>query len=522
MLFVDPFFLLVFLPLTLGAFAFAGKGGGRGAALATLLIASLIFYFRFEILFGFILLASILINFAVAVALLRLKDCRITWRVWAFALGLTYNFGTLISFKYLGFFAQGFGDERLALADLTIPMGISFYTFHQAVFLMDAYSRQQTVLVYFEGVTGNRVDLARALTRYAAFICFFPQLVIGPIVYLSEFAPSVLSRNFGKLRRVDLEVGITLVCIGLFKKLVIADRLAPLSASTFDASAAGAPLSSFASWLGVLAYYAQLYFDFSGYSDIAVGLARLFSIPLPINFDSPLRASGIADFYKRWHITLTRVIARFIFTPFSLWGARRSVDRSLHDPIRLLLTSWLPLFLNFVVIALWHGAKGTFVLFGVIHGLWFIGETEMKRSKSWRAWHSRVGALRVRRVGQLLTCLPLMLTFALFGSRDLVGFGNLLIALLGQGQAGGAVSPSLRDLLWIVAAFTIIWLFPNSYELLSSYRPGIRTWSNPSTTPTFLRLRWRPTLPWAAFLALLIATSFWYMGAKIPFLYQGF
>ncbi|RYF90383.1 MAG: MBOAT family protein [Caulobacteraceae bacterium] len=523
MLFVEPFFLFAFLPLMLAAFWVVSRGSSKNGALALLLVASAAFYANFGLSFLALLAGSIAINFAVGAYVTLAADSRARARRTALVLGLLWNFGALFYFKYLGYFAFLWtpGGGPPTAADLIIPVGISFYTFHQAVFLVDAYNRKPVVREYL-GEMRTPSQMAIAAMRYGVFICFFPQLVIGPIVYLSEFAPSVLRRHFGKIRRLDLEIGVTLLVIGLFKKLVLADNLAPMSGALFQNVASGAAVDPLTAWVGILAYFLQLYFDFSGYTDMAIGLARLVGIRLPINFDSPLRASGIRDFYNRWHMTLTRVIVRFLFTPLSVWGTRTAFKHRLPKLSRKMLSVWLPLIVNFLVIALWHGALSTFLVFGLIHGAWVILETEVTASKAWRAWAGQRSPAFLRRAGQAVTVLPLMLTFSLFASPDLASFGRVLESafLLPQEVVHGAVKKI--DLLYIVFGLAIVWLAPNSTELLSRYRPAILTRENPSTTPAVFAFRWRPTPLWAGFFLILALVCITQLTRNTPFLYQGF
>lgn len=524
MLFVDPFFLIVFLPVTLALFYWIAPRGGANWGLALLLAASILFYMKFGIAFSVLLLSSIAVNFAAGAFLVRAGDDRASLRRAALVLGQAWNFGSLFYFKYwlyLGAALSPADGGVPGAADLAIPVGISFYTFHQAVFLMDAYDRHPDVLAYL-GRLGSALERARAGIRYAAFICFFPQLVIGPIVYMSEFAPSVSRSTFGRFKRTDLEVGLTLVLIGLAKKLVIADRLAPMSANLFSVTAAGATADPVTAWMGVMAYFLQLYFDFSGYSDMAVGLARMFGIRLPVNFDSPLRATGIVDFYKRWHITLTRVIARFLYTPIAVWGMRRAGEWNVGPKGRKALTVWLPLMINFQIIALWHGALATFAVFGLVHGLWYILETEVRASKRWKWWAKSVPDARLTAYGQAVTVVPLMLTFALFASPSLESYALVLQSLFLPPADTSAMVFHAREWALIAAGFAIVWLMPNSTELTSRYRPGILTWRNASTTPGLFALRWRPSLAWSGVMLVIIAAGVYSQSQTAPFLYQGF
>ncbi|RYF93553.1 MAG: MBOAT family protein [Caulobacteraceae bacterium] len=509
MAFTEPFFLLIFAPLTLLAFLAVARGWGREAALGVLFAASCLFYASYGLKVFSLMAAGTLINGAICIALVRLPRSRTGLRNGLFWSGQAWNIGALALFKYL---APALGATH-GIEGSAIPVGISFYTFQQAVLLVDALNHDRRVLQY---LPADRP--VRAFVRFGAFHTFFPQLVVGPITYMSEFGPQALQKGFGRFNRTDLEVGIALIAIGLFKKVVIADSLARITDPVFGGLAQGIPATSVHAWLAVFGYFAQLYFDFSGYSDMALGLARLFGIRLPINFDSPLRASSIADFYRRWHITLTRIIGRFLFTPLSVWGTRFSVRKRLPGPAARALSAWLPMLVNFQVIALWHAALPTFFLFGLIHGLWFILETEVRRSRPWRRFRTATSDRLRLRLGQALTILPLMLTFALFRSPELQAFGGLLRSLVPTGP----VAMDWVGAAQVGAAFAVIWLAPNSQELLRRYRPGIRTWDNVSTTPPPLRLEWRPTLPWGLFTAALLLSALALVSYKAPFIYLGY
>ncbi len=509
MAFTEPFFLLCFVPLALLGFWAAARLWGKEAALGVVLVVSCLFYAAYGVRVFALMAAGTLINGAICLTLMRLPASRRRLRGVLFWAGQAWNFGTLALFKYVApMVGLAHGAEASA-----IPVGISFYTFQQAVLLVDAFNLERRVVEYLP-----RDRPIVGMVRFGAFHTFFPQLVVGPITYLSEFGPQALSRRFGRFNRTDLEVGLTLIAIGLFKKVVIADSLSRITAPVFDGLAQGMPANSVQAWLAVTGYFAQLYFDFSGYSDMALGLARLFGIRLPFNFDSPLRASGIADFYRRWHITLTRIIGRFLFTPLSLWGARTAARHDLPAPLGRALSAWGPMLANFQVIALWHAAVPTFMLFGLIHGLWFILETEAKATKLWRRFKKRTGEGFRLRAGQALTILPLMLTFALFRSADLDVFRDLL----------GALAPTRPSPMnWagaaqVAGAFALIWLAPNSQELLRRYRPGIRTWQNPSTTLRAVRIEWRPTLLWGAFTAVLLLSALAMIAYRTPFIYMGY
>jgi alginate O-acetyltransferase complex protein AlgI len=519
--FVEPFFLFVVLPTTLCAFYLAGRHHGPLVATAVLVGASAIFYAPYGSQATSLLAASLLMNIAIGGMLSHYHLSR--WlRTALLGAGLFLNFLALATFKYVDQVAELISPSAGPVIGVAIPAGISFYTFHQSVFLLDAYNRKTEVLRFLKG-TYSFLGKLSAFTRYAAFVALFPQLVIGPITYMSEVGPQLQRQSFGRLRIVDLQVGATLIVVGLFKKLCIADPLGDIVNAVYRALPAGIQISQTDADFAVIGYFFQLYFDFSGYSDIALGIARLFGIYLPINFDSPLRATGISDFYRRWHITLTRVIALFLFTPLSLWGARSAMRRGYTGWRHKALAVWLPLLANFQIIALWHGANGTFILFGAIHGAWYIMETEIRASRAFALFRSKTSD-RFRTIGGMaVTTLLLALTFALFRSRSLAEFGDLLSRLAAFDTIGSAVVVPTKWYWVLVAAIAaIVYLLPNVYEISRYYRPGIVTFVNPSTTPGVLRAKWRPDLLWALFVAALAAGVFMRIHHPSHFLYAGF
>lgn len=522
MTFTEPFFLLVFLPLALLAFHWIGRRS-PDTALGVLLVTSLAFYLPWGPLPTLLLLGSTLANFIVASMLLSIESGRQTGRKWLLGLGLLFNLGILIWFKYRGFSGLMRPEDGAPLHSWVIPAGISFYTFHQAAFLADAFARERSVVSWLGGVGRGVAGRFLGFVRYGAFVTFFPQLVIGPITYMREFQPQASRPGFGRVRGIDLAVGSAFIAMGLFKKLVIADGLAPGADAVFSAASLGYPLHPVGAWMGVGQYYLQLYFDFSGYSDIALGLGRMFGIRYPINFDSPLRASGIVDWYRRWHMTLTRVISRFLFTPLSVMGTRLAARRRHAAGLAKVLGLWLPLLINFEIIGLWHGALWTFVAFGLIHGVWYVVETQVRGSRTWKTWRKRVPGWRRWAYGHMVLLAIMPLTFALFRSDSLETFFDLARTMFSFNFTGLLPDATRSAMTLGLFAAVIVYLMPNSVEFLSRWRPGIRTYVNPSTTPPPLRnLRWRPDVWGAAFVAAITALALWYIARQSPFLYQGF
>jgi alginate O-acetyltransferase complex protein AlgI len=521
MQFTDFVFLFLLLPIGCTLFYYLAPRFGTSAGLALVLCVSLLFYSTWGSRYLVLLVCSFSANFAASCIILVAPDARRTLRRTTLYLGQAYNFGTLIWFKYR-FIALMFSasSQSYTLLDAAIPIGISFYTFQQAILLVDAYHRDAGVVAYM-GDMHTLFGKIRGYLRHAFFVSFFPHLVIGPIVYLSEFQPQVASPNFGRAKRINLEVGAALVIVGLFKKIVIADRLARIADAGFASPDTGLwhmHISTAAAWLAALAYCAQLYFDFSGYSDMALGSARMLGIRFPMNFYSPWRAIGIVDYYRRWNITLTRVIARFVYTPLSMSATRLAVTSRRPRAAFNVASVWLPLLINFEVIALWHGARLTFIIFGAIHGLWYVTETAVRGTRTFDAWRN-IASDRARAMGGRIIFLAIMpLTFVLFRSTTLPGFTHLLGIMFHF--VGGL--PPLKDCAVVAGAIAIIWLLPNSMQLFENYRPGIATYPLIDDTPLRMRFRWRPDLIWTVLMSGMLLSSLYYLTHQPPFLYMGF
>ena len=519
MLFTDPVFLLLLLPLACVLFYSVTPRFGASAGFGLLLVVSLLFYWAWGTFYLILLVLSFTANFISACALLRIADERRNARRAALTLGLLYNFGTLIWFKYRFFFISLGGGASYSLVDVAIPIGISFYTFQQAIFLVDAYHRDEAVVAYL-GDMGTVWGKLRGYVHHAFFVAFFPHLVIGPIVYLREFQPQIETANFGRVKRANLEVGIALIILGMFKKVVLADNLGPVADKLFAAIDVNLHVPMAVAWVGTLAYYTQLYFDFSGYADMALGCARVLGIRFPMNFYSPLQAVGIVDFYRRWHITLTRVIARFMYTPLSVTGTRFAMAHRWPKWPSRAISLWLPLLLNFEVIALWHGARYTFVLFGLIHGIWYVVETEIRAGKTFKAWRKKTSDRLRGFLGRAIFFVLMSICFGLFRSTSLGGFRRLL---------GDMFTPSLSlphalagDGGKVALGLAIVWLLPNSMAFLERFRPGIATYDNKDYTPSGLRLRWRPDWLWSVVLVAMLLGALYSIARQPPFLYMGF
>jgi alginate O-acetyltransferase complex protein AlgI len=341
-LFNSYIFIFAFLPIVLAGYALLRRSANLLWPISWLVLASLIYYAWWRPEFLLLLIFSIIVNLGFGTLILRAGSSALRSRVLLTG-GIMFNLGLLGYFKYTDFFvanANHFFGLHWALPNIILPIGISFITFQKIAFLVDAY----------HGMVRNFT-----LLNYAFFVTFFPQLIAGPITHHAEIMPQIGSAPRRDLR-ADLAVGISIFVVGLFKKVVIADSLAIYADAGYATIKAGHPLDAASAWITVLCYSFQLYYDFSGYSDMAVGLARMFGFELPVNFYSPYKSSSIIEFWRRWHITLSRFLRDYLYIP--LGGNRCGIVRR-----------YLNLAIVMLLGGLWHGANWTFVAWGGAHGV---------------------------------------------------------------------------------------------------------------------------------------------------------
>jgi alginate O-acetyltransferase complex protein AlgI len=472
MLFNSYEFLLWFLPATLVAFFLLGRR--PLAAQAWLTVASLFFYGWWNPWHLPLILGSIAVNFTIARAL------QSGARRAVLAAGIAANLGVLGVFKYADFFianAARITGEALPLLHLALPLGISFFTFTQIAYLIDVYRRKAQ---------------EPALVNYALFVTFFPHLLAGPILHHSEMMPQFAQATNKRPQYDNLAAGLFLLTIGLVKKVLIADTFAPIADAGF---AAPATLAAPSAWAAVLAYTLQIYFDFSGYTDMALGAARMFNIRMPINFDSPYRATDIRQFWHRWHMTLSRFLREYLYIP--LGGNRHGESRT----VAAVLTT-------FLLGGLWHGAAWTFVAWGLLHGVAMIVH---------RGW-GRLGIPLPRPLAWALTFFFVMASWVFFRAASLPGAFAMLQAMAGTngvpaataGAWSAGVQAALARALVVPPAWTLL---PPALGLLVVFR---RVNSNA------LALTFRPTLASGVFVALALPACVLQLARVTPFLYFNF
>src|SRR5882762_880414 len=336
MLFNSYPFIFLFLPIALAGYFWLGRSGNL-APVWWLALASLVFYSVSNWQFVGLLLASVAFNYFIGWLLIA-KQLRATTRFVVLTTGVAGDLVVLGYFKYAGFVAANLNAMFSTgfVVNILLPVGISFYTFTQIAFLVDAW----------------RGNVARyGLPHYALFVTYFPHLIAGPILHHKDMIPQFESERTKRPDPHLILCGLIIFAIGLFKKTCLADGIQPLVASAF-----GANTPSFdQAWIGVLAYTFQLYFDFSGYSDMAIGISLMFGIFLPLNFNSPYKATSIIDFWRRWHMTLSQFLRDYLYIPL---GGNR------HGP----LLRYVNLAITMLLGGLWHGAAWTFVVWGALHG----------------------------------------------------------------------------------------------------------------------------------------------------------
>ena len=294
-------FLTIFLPITLFLYFFVRKRLGLESSFLVLCAASLVYYAYWKVSYLPILLISILGNFYLGIVLSRLTTNRAKKTI--LILGVIANLSALGYYKYANFFIENleyFFGKAYSSHNIVLPLAISFFTFQQIAYLVDAYRDEVKEYKFI---------------HYFLFVTFFPQLIAGPIVHHKEMLPQFMEKAKGLLDKRLLWHGALQFSIGLFKKVVIADTLATYASPVFSAADQGADITMMGAWIGTLAYTFQLYFDFSGYSDMALGIGKMFGINLPINFNSPYKAASISDFWRRWHMTLSRFLRDYLYIP---------------------------------------------------------------------------------------------------------------------------------------------------------------------------------------------------------------
>ena len=522
MLFNSYEFIFFFVPVVVFVFYFFGNRGREQLAICWLVLVSLFFYGWWNPVYLSLIVGSIVFNYTVGAAIARNK---FGYGKALLIFGVAVNLGLLGYFKYMNFFVDNINaafDTDIFLAPIVLPLAISFFTFQQISYLADA-----------------RLGIAKEYNflHYCLFVTFFPQLIAGPIVHHGEMLPQFEKKSVYKFNPENISVGLTIFIMGLFKKVVLADGVAVYASPVFAAADAGDPLTFIQAWGGILAYTLQIYFDFSGYSDMAIGLARMFGILLPLNFNSPYKATNIIDFWRRWHMTLSRFLRDYVYIP--LGGNRKGRYRRHVNLMAVMMIG-----------GLWHGAGWTFVIWGMLHGCYLVVN---------HLWAKIRGAIVSERISQslawtmlarVMTLLAVMVAWAFFRAESVGGALNILQAMVGKN--GVSISERYLDslnklaglgdrlaswgvefsdvrhmigpkeLLYMLSLLAICWLLPNTQQLMMNYRPALLGRDQEACVPLLQWAQWRPHAVIAVVMAGVAIYSLFSMTGVSEFLYFQF
>lgn len=412
MLFNSYIFIFLFLPSVLVGYYGLSYGKKYKFALCWLIVMSMLFYGynynKISMYYLGLLVLSILLNFVLVKGLS--KTDVLMWRRVILCVGLLLNLGILFYFKYYDFFMENinaaFGTD-IGLLRVALPLGISFYTFQQLSYVIDSYKKECE---------------SYSLLEYAAYVSFFPQLVAGPIVYHDELIPQLRDEKNHHLNYENLSKGIYAFSMGLAKKVLIADTFSKVVTIGYGNIE---ELNAVSALLIMVCYSMQIYFDFSGYCDIALGIGYMFNVELPINFNSPYKAASIVEFWSRWHMTLTRFFTKYIYIP--LGGSRRGTIKRYRN-----------IMIVFLVSGIWHGANWTYILWGVINGGWNVLEKLLERFFRWVP----------RAVRVFVTFICLLFSMSLFRSNSIAQARQLWgrLKVFGDGVVYEPVTSAFNEL----------------------------------------------------------------------------
>jgi len=471
-------FLFLFLPITLGLFFLTEIKFGRRPAIIFLVMSSLVFYGVWNPAYLALLSLSILFNYYLGHYLQKHASRLLMW------LGVAANLCVLGYYKYANFFLDtidALAGTSWQIEQIILPLAISFYTFQQIAWLVDSYSK--------------RVDTkTEGFWHYALFVSFFPQLIAGPIVHHTEMMPQFAKDSTFRPRWDSLAIGLTIFIIGLTKKVVIADELAAIATPVFTEAETGT-VALTSAWMAAFCYTFQVYFDFSGYSDMAIGLARMFNIRLPMNFRSPFKATSIIDLWAGWHITMTRFFQTYVYMPLSIMFFRIETKWFKKGSLSIYVST----FITFLAIGFWHGANWTYLIFGFMHGCFVL------INHMWRNMQKNYNFSALPKfIGCGLTFFVFMLSCVIYRAENLDIAGVMYQAMFQPDIIANEVY-QLEKLILValiaIAAFTM----PNTQQIMQRYRPVINTslLKRLSRHSIFYRMIWRPTALWGAIILAL-------------------
>lgn len=494
MLFNSYEFIFLFLPICLVVFYKLGQIQRISWSIIWLVVASLFFYGWSNPSYLYLIIVSISINYIFSLALVKSHTkSEIFFGNALLIVGLIFNLIVLAYYKYSFFLLDTLNSamgSSFQLNSLILPLGISFYTFQQIAYLVDAR----------EGQTKEY-----SLVDYLAFILFFPKLIAGPIVTHREIVPQFSKLSNFQFDPEDLAIGLTIFVLGLFKKVVVSDSLALYATPAFEAASHSIPLTIFEAWCGAIAFNLQIYFDFSGYSDMAIGVARMFKIKLPINFNSPFKAVNIIDFWSRWHMTLTRFLNQYIYNPIALFLSRRRSQlgkslfkKGIASPGAFMELVAVPTLTTMLIAGFWHGAGWQYIIMGLLHGIYLVIN---------QAWHMlqritdrdpKVVSWWGEKIGLLTTFLAVVVGHVFFRAKDVNTAGSILASMFGlrgislptswasqvqpfkisifkfDGMLHHEIFQQFHiGIVVLLSLMIVVWFFPNTQQWMYKYEPAL-------------------------------------------------
>lgn len=446
-------FILLFLPVALSIYLLLLRHTRANVGFAFVIAVSVFFYWMLDGLNLLVILGLVAVNYCFAAWISRPASKSSAMRPRILLTAVILN---VLLFLYLKDFS--FTDYT---SDLVIPIGISFVIVQQVMYLVSSYEHP---------------DKPASPVEFGLFSVFFAYIIAGPVVRREEIFP--------QFRTIDLQAcivrflpSLTLFSIGLFKKTIFADNLDPYVDQVFDTAFAGGAISTFDAWTGASLFTLQIYFDFSGYSDMAIGIAGFFGLSLPRNFHSPLKATSIMAFWRCWHRTMTRFFIDFVFMPLAVKFTRFVILRKIKQPAAMILRMVIPLLATFLVVGIWHGAGPNFVMFAVIMGLALATNQAWKMMK----WHRLPGP-----AAWFLTILVVLFTLVLDRAPDFATARTIWLSMVGFGGTGtGFLLDPTSSLIWLAVGGAFVLLLPNSNEILAK-------------TPLILRDSWDSDEPWTS------------------------
>lgn len=519
MLFNSYIFIFAFLPLTVIGFYLIGGRGHHRVAISWLVMMSLLFYGYWNVNYLWLILFSMFFNYSIGILVNSGDGKRKSFLIF----GIAVNLALIGFYKYANFFVDSFNytvGSDYNFEKIILPLAISFFTFQQISYLVDTY-KQETKEYSF--------------LHYALFVTFFPQLIAGPIVHHKEMLPQFKKDENYKFTYRPIVVGVTLFTLGLFKKVVIADNISDYANPVFSGAMNGHLIGFFDGWVGAFAYTAQLYFDFSGYSDMAIGLGMMFGIKLPVNFHSPYKATNIIDFWRRWHITLSRFLRDYVYIP--LGGNRLG-------PVR----RYTNIMITMILGGMWHGAGWTFIFWGGLHGVYlclnhFFHSFRKSLLGHDIKLHTTIGVW----CGRVLTLGSVTLAWVYFRAESFASANNIAKGMLGmqgaslpakfEAKLGSGFSEVLTDLGIkfehtlvggttefgvLIFVLLILWFAPNVGEMMRGEEPYINTYGRAIEEPKNKFFLWEPTAKWAFIVAICLLISILYLTRVQEFLYFQF